>query len=156
VAGFALAHATWSVSDLEEGELLCPLAFVQRSDRLDLARFEAPSQEQAISNGKEAMRRLDSSVAAWAFAREGLYRENSDGVDVISVDFWAPGMGSPATLLQRFVPNAGTGKFRLIGEPTLVVDGVAQRPEEASASLELVLSGVQQHPKVASLWNSWK
>lgn len=41
LAGFAFAHAAWSVSDLSEGELLVPLALIEKSGERQLLRFEA-------------------------------------------------------------------------------------------------------------------
>lgn len=52
LAGFVLAHAAWSVSDLPRGERLVPLAVVETAGQRQLLRFEAPTQEQAISDGK--------------------------------------------------------------------------------------------------------
>src|SRR4051812_395451 len=71
LAGFALAHAAWSISDTEDGELLCPLAVVESKDGARrLMRFEADTQEEAIVAGKAAMRDATGDAAAWAFARE--------------------------------------------------------------------------------------
>ena len=155
-AGLALAHAAWSVSDLEDGELLCPLAMVQRSDGYQLIRYEADSQEEAIATGKAEMSRSDPEIKAWAFAREGLFRETSGPVDAISVDFWSLGMASAGTLVQRFAPCAKAGKFRLLGEPLLVLGGVAQEPAHAQAPLQLVQAGIRQHSEVAKLWDTWQ
>jgi hypothetical protein len=55
LAGFALAHAAWSVSHTADDELLCPLAVVQDADDRRLMRFEAAAQEPAILNARMAM-----------------------------------------------------------------------------------------------------
>src|SRR2546425_10308417 len=81
LAGFVLAHAAWSVSDLPNGELLAPLAMVERGGHREITRFEAASQAAAIAEGRAAMAKLGTSVDAWAFAREGLIRENGGPVD---------------------------------------------------------------------------
>ena len=44
LAGFVLAHAAWSVSDLPKGELLVPLAVVEKNGQRQLLRFEAQTQ----------------------------------------------------------------------------------------------------------------
>jgi len=154
-AGLALAHAAWSVSDLEDGDLLCPLAMVQRPDGYHLIRFEAKTQEEAIAIGKAEMSKADPAIRAWAFAREGHFRESAGPVDVISVDFWSVGMASAGTLVQRFVPYA-TGTFRLLGDPLLVLEGVAQDAMNAQAPLELVQAGIRQHSEAAKLWDTWQ
>jgi hypothetical protein len=89
LAGFVLAHAVWSVSDLLEGELLVPLAMTEKAGQRELHRFEAETQEQGIANCKTAIGKLSGKVDTWAFAREGQFNEGSDNVDVISVDAWA-------------------------------------------------------------------
>ena len=49
LAGFCFAHATWSISDLPEGELLVPLAIVEAAGERGLKRFEAATQAEAIA-----------------------------------------------------------------------------------------------------------
>jgi len=56
LAGFTLAHATWSVSDLPTGELLVPMAIYEKSGQRQLERFSAPTQLQAITAAKTAMK----------------------------------------------------------------------------------------------------
>jgi hypothetical protein len=36
LAGFALSHAAWSISDVPSGELLCPLVVTADADGIDL------------------------------------------------------------------------------------------------------------------------
>jgi len=154
LAGFVLAHAVWSVSDLPEGELLVPLAMVEVSGERHLQRFEAATQEQAIAAGKAAMQRVLSTGAVWAFARDGRFSRDGRSVDVISVDFWGKGMTEPATVVQEYQPAAHPGGFRLLGEPLLVIDGVAQSPATARVVLAQIRSGIQSHSKASALWNS--
>ena len=42
-------------------------------------RFEAPTQDEAVANGKAAMAEATPTADAWAFAREGSWRRASDG-----------------------------------------------------------------------------
>src|SRR4051812_12591641 len=97
LAGFVLAHAGWNVSDLEEGDLLCPLAVVEEHGQRTLDRFEAKTQEEAIAKGKAAMVEHSKTADAWAFAREGLLTEETGKTDILVVDFWAKGMAKPVT-----------------------------------------------------------
>jgi len=57
LAGFVLAHAAWSISDLPEGDLLVPLAVVEANGQRRLLRFEAETQDAAIA--KELGERFD-------------------------------------------------------------------------------------------------
>jgi hypothetical protein len=157
LAGFVLAHAAWNVSDTAEDERLCPLAIVEEvGGGRRLLRFEADTQESAIESGKATMREAAASSAAWAFARESAWRraDMTEQQDVLTVDFWARGMASEATLLQPFERSKSGGEFRLLGDPALVVDGRMASGSEAARSLQAIEGGVMTHPAVADLWAS--
>jgi hypothetical protein len=159
LAGFALAHAAWSISDLEDGDLLCPLALVEQHDGARrLIRFEADTQEQAILAGKAAMRSATSAAAAWAFAREGAWGRivGDSSVDVLALDFWGSGMTAAATLIQPFYRAANGGRFRIGSVPSIVVGGTVLSTEVASPSLETIVTGVHSHAMVTTLWQSWQ
>ena len=158
LSSFVLAHAAWNVSDLPKGDLLCPLAIVEQSGQRKLSRFEASSQAEAIAHGKEAISEASKTADAWAFAHDGLMRaKDGSKVDIISVDFWAKGMSRPAALIQKYEPLAEKGKFLLIGEPVLVIDGVAQTQDQAKEALQTIQQGIASHTKVAPLlWSGWR
>src|SRR6202040_4002268 len=102
----------------------------------------AETQEQGIANGKTAMGRLSGKVDAWAFAREGQFNEGSDYVDVISVDAWAKGMTESISFVQKFRPFA-SGKFGLLGDPWVVIDGKVQNPSASSDLLTKLNRAIQ-------------
>ena len=156
LAGFVLAHAAWSVSDLPEGELLVPLAIIEKYGKRQLIRFEAETQEEAIKKGKSALTEAKETADAWAFAREGLLTEGNGKVEVLAVDFWAKGMKEPVTLFQRFEPYATKGEFKIIGNPELIIDDMIQPSDKMKELLEFINKGINQHPKVSSLWESWQ
>jgi hypothetical protein len=156
LAGFALAHAAWSASDLPEGDLVVPLAFVQRGESRELVRFEAPTQQEAVANGKAAMAAATAHADAWAFAREGLFPRDGKKVDVLVVDCWARGMSAPVSFIQQFEPFAARHRFRIIGEPLVVVDGEMQSPAAAQPVLKKLKDGIHSHPKAGLLWTSWQ
>jgi hypothetical protein len=158
LAGFALAHAAWSLADAEDGELLCPLAVIESRDGArKLVRFEADTQEEAIVAGKKAMRAPGDDVAAWAFVREGAWRKmKSDQGDVLAIDFWAPAMSAPATLTQPFSRGAKGARFRIGGVPTLLVGDRILSADVASPHIEAIMAGVRAHSAVAGLWPGWK
>jgi hypothetical protein len=156
LAGFVLAHAVWSVSDLPKSDLLVPLAIVEKAGKRQLIRYEAETQEEAISKGKAEMRKLsaDPNIDAWAFAREGQYKEGDKYVDVISVDAWAKGMTTPISFVQKFQPYA-SGKFKLLGEPWVVIEGKVQGSSISKDLIAKLNRGVQSHPKAAEHWSEW-
>ena len=154
LAGFVLAHAAWSISD--GSDLLVPLAIVERNGQRKILRFEAPTQEEAITQGKAQMASLSTNVDVWAFAREGLFDETTGKVDVISVDIGAKGNVQRVTLVQRFEPYGKRHHFRLLGDTTVVIDGHIQDSAKVKDLVSVVRSGVSQHTKVAPLWDSWR
>jgi len=159
LAGFVLAHAAWSISDLEDGDLLCPLAIVEQHDGARrMTRFEADTQEQAIILGKSAMRSATSVARAWAFAREGAWGKlggDASG-DVLALDFWGSGMPAAATLIQPFYRAANGGRFRIGRVPSLVVDGKQLSAHSGAPSIEMIMAGVHSHAMVTTLWQSWQ
>ncbi len=154
LAGFVLAHAVWSVSDLPKGELLVPLAIIEKDGQRELLRFEAETQVQAIANGKATLAKRQGDADAWAFAREGQFKEGDKYVDVISVDVWAKGMPAPITFVQPFQPFA-TGEFKLLGEAWVVIEGKVQSTEAAGPLISQLNRGIQSHSKAAKLWPEW-
>lgn len=158
LAGFVLAHAAWSISDTADDELLCPLAVIEKpGGERRLLRFEAETQEAAIRTGESAMNEAAASAAAWAFAREGTWRsaDANELRDVLTIDFWARGMRGAASLVQPFKRYTRGGRFRLLGDPTLVAEGLVIERGTARASLEAIDGGVLTHPRAAELWESW-
>jgi len=155
LAGFVLAHAAWSISDLPKGELLVPLAIVEKNGQRQLLRFEAQTQEQAIAEGKTTLTNRQPELDAWAFGREGLMPEGTGKVDVLTVDAWAKGMARPITFVQRFSPYS-SGAFRIKGDAMVVVDGKALEGTEAARLVRRLYDGVLQHPKAGRLWQAWR
>jgi hypothetical protein len=159
LAGFALAHAAWSISDTDDGELLRPLAVVEGTDGLRrLMRFEADTQEAAIIAGKKAMIAASNESVAWAFAREAVWRrmEGEQPGDVLAIDFWATGMPNAATIMQHFNRATNGSRFRIGGVPSLVVNGTQLTFDVAKASFDTIMVGVHAHTAVAELWPTWR
>jgi hypothetical protein len=155
-AGFVLAHAAWSTSDLPAGEALVPLAIVVERGERRLLRFEAETRQQAIAMGKAAMQEAIGAADAWAFARDGLIQRGGRPHDVLTVEFWARGMTAPVVLLQEYEPLTASRKFSVVGDPTIVVAGTQQTPAAVADVLKSIDAGIASHPKVADLWNSWR
>lgn len=159
LGGFVLAHAAWSISDAPD--LLCPLAIIERGKQRELLRFEAETQSEAISKGKETLAIHGADADCWAFAREGLWNKNplrdtAETTDVISVDIWARESQHSITLIQRFEPFVKRQRFHLIGEPEVSIDGSLEDSLVVGELLDSVYKGVLQHPKVSPLWREWQ
>jgi hypothetical protein len=148
----------WSVSDTAEDELLCPLAIIQHGPERRLLRFEAETQEEAIQAGKDAIPKWQTAGNVFAFAREGQWRPggpHAEAEDVVTVEFWGPGMDAPERILQPFRRAGSDGAFGISQTPQLVIGDRIVQGEDARAIVEVVLEGVQSHSAVAPLWRTW-
>jgi hypothetical protein len=154
--GFTLAHAAWSIAEAEVEELLCLLAFIEHNGNLEMLRFESETQENAISKGKDHISIHKDDALVSSFAREGLFSDQSEKIDVFLVESWSNTETDSYGIIQKFVPNQGKGKFQLIGEPIMLINGVIQTEEIANKFKEKLEQGIQSHFKVAPLWNTWK
>ncbi len=148
LAGFALAHAVWSI---EDGETLCTLAMIERvGGARELVRYEAPSiaasLDAAFGDLEERMR--DGEYAALVF--DGYVTlEGGERSDALVVDLFGPGGTVLGRIVQRYrparrsrVPLSRPRGFALLAPP------------EAGDSLgdaadALVLEGAREHPQVA-------
>lgn len=154
--GFTLAHAAWSIAEAEAEELLCPLALIGQNEKLELIRFESETQEDAISKGTEYINLHKDNISVSSFAREGLFTEQNNETDVIVVECWAKNELEHYSIIQKFIPNEGKGKFRLLDEPIILINGVIQVEGRATELKEKIEQGVLSHSAVAPLWNQWK
>lgn len=166
LSGLALAQAAWNVSELEAGATLCPLAFLRRGENLQLMRFEADSQDVAIRGGRAELAKQQSTLDAWAFAREGLIdgrafevgevRSSEKGkLDVIAVDAWSHEMEEAVTVIQAYQPSS-SGRFRVLGEAMIVAKGETVEGAKADRMRRQVYAGVKKHEKVAPVWETWR
>jgi len=156
LAGYVLAHSAYSISDVPKGELLCPLAIIESSDGQRLIRFEADTQEEAIANAKEELEKLKSTSVAWAFGRESIIRDdNGNPRDFITVSAWSEGMEVEVYMLQQFKPYHIDKEFKLIGEIQIAIDGQLLEQSQAKKLIEIVNSGVEQHPQFIA-WQKWR
>ena len=154
LAGFAFAHAIWSVSDLPNGELLVPLAIVEKAGQRQLLRFEAESQEKAIADGKATLAEHEQELDAWVFVREGQINENGLYVDALTIEAKSRENSSSIVFVQRFQPFA-SGKFKLLGPPSAVVGNKALSEQEGVPLVARLLKGAQTHSKAAGHWREW-
>lgn len=159
LAGFALAHAAWSVSDTTPEELLCPLALVESNGERRLVRFEAATQVAAIALLKQTTSELMEAGDSFASVREGLWRPanpDSEPEDVLTVEFWVRSMDGPAAVLQPFRRAQAASPFVLLCAPMLILHGQILSPDAARPALEILVEGVHSHAAVAPLWAEWQ
>ncbi|HEV3049929.1 MAG TPA: hypothetical protein VGX50_06460 [Longimicrobium sp.] len=158
LAGFALAHAAWSVSDLPTGQLLTPFLITEEAGARELTRFESSTQVAAIKAGKHAAQERAGRVDAWAFAREGTLRtdDTQAALDTLVVEFGSRDDSEPYAIIQPYEAYAVRQRFRLMGDPTVTRGGEMLDPGELAMMRVLVAEGVGHHPAVADLWVQWR
>ena len=157
LAGWALAHAVWNVSDTTPSEVLCVFTLTDEADGRLLTRFEADSQEAAILGAEEAVTEQTTKGIAWALAREGIMRtsDDQDGVDAIVVDAWAPGLPQPVSVVQPFERSSAERGFS-VGSMILIVAGEVVPEPLAADALVGIRAGVDSHSVVRELWPTWQ
>lgn len=149
-AGLVMAHAANIASVLNIGELICPFAVVTKGDSRESIEFEAPTQDEAISEGWASLDKYKEHFDLWAFAREGLVRGSDGKEDVLVVAAWTHGMPNPVVFTHQFLPK-GKGGFSLLG-PMMVQDCP---PTELDRVATCFMKGVDEHPQ-GHLWQSWR
>ncbi|MCE9592678.1 MAG: hypothetical protein K8S98_00655 [Planctomycetes bacterium] len=154
LAGFALGHAAWILSELESGVLLAPFGMTHASENRQLVPFEAETQEQAIAGGKAWFAEHGHEFDAWVFAREGRLTGADSRVDALTVEARARGMAESVYFVQRFKPRA-SGAFKVFGGP-IVFWGTKWLSDEAATALFAKLHvGLRSHAEAAQRWPEW-
>ena len=149
LAGYALAHAAWSV---EDGETLCTLAMVERpgDQQRDLLRFEAPSIPASVEMAHEQLESLPPGNRSVVVYDGYVTPEGGERTDaLIAMLQPGPNLRGMALLAYRAAtrPRFGIGKakgFELVGQPQ------ASDQFGADADAELA-AGFREHPHGARL-----
>jgi hypothetical protein len=154
--GFVLAHAAWIASDLEAGELICPIAVVAIGDERRVVPFEADSQREAIDRGKASFNDFKNEADAWALAREGRFFVEGEATpkkDILTVSSWVRHLDEPITLQQMFRPKQ-QGGFYLFDELRISIHGTVPPDKVHSRLQRVAMEGIGLHPHGAK-WSSW-
>ena len=148
LAGFALAHAIWSI---EDGESLCTLSLLERAGgERELGRYEAPtipdSLEGAFADLEARLARDDRAVVVF----DGyITLPGGERTDALIADVFGAGMRHIGRLVQRYRPATRSPRrfsepwgFALVGPPEA---GDSFGP----AADPLVLAGALEHENAA-------
>lgn len=158
LAGFALAHAAWSVADAPHADLLVPFIIVRSDGQQELIPFEAETQDEAIEEGKRAAARLAGRADAWAFAREGTLRTRDGGSaqDVLIVEFGGADVAGRYVLIQPYERSTEGRAFGIVGDPILTLAGEVLGADDVRWVLAGVEQGIREHAAVTPLWSAWR
>jgi hypothetical protein len=150
LCGFALAHAAWSVSD---GETLCTMAVTENQAERRLFRFESSSIPGSNEIARERLFGLQDRVDRWALVFDGYFTLRSERKDALIVQTWDKRGVTLSRIIQPYQAKAFFRRFKILGDPRFV-DESGALVENADYQRWMV-DGLQQHPKVAGLWNKW-
>ena len=154
LAGFALAHAAYSI---EDGETLCTLAAILVGDDLALAAFEADTIPESVDIAHEHLReRLEHGGHAALVVDGFVTLTGGSRTDALIIELFGPGARSLGTVAQPYraahpsrIPFMGRESgFAILGEP-IISDGI-QVPDAA----RVVLDSARGHPKAARFFKS--
>jgi len=98
---------------------------------------------------------LNATVDQWAFAWEDKASQGAAADHSLIVEFWAKGMMTPGRLVQRFEPFSRRGKFSLLGDPIVTIEGKVLEQAEAARALVRVTQGIADHPEASKHWPTW-
>src|SRR5579875_1249359 len=142
-AGLVMAHAAAIVSRLKPGELICPFAVLTKGENRQSIAFEAATQDEAVSQGWDSLKKYKGCFDLWAFAREGLAKGDHGKVDVLVVAAWTRGMSEPVVFTQDFVPP-DAGEFALVG-PVAIIG--KNHGDDLERIKQLFNGGIAEHPE---------
>lgn len=155
LAGFLMAHAFWSASDLPAEGHYQPQSLCMRGDgSRTLQTFEGPTPKaqddaaQAFSKG--------GGAAAWpdcAIARQVRVGTPTGDVDALVIDVVQNG-SSVMTVIQAFRPAAQG--FRLLGDELMLGDNGPLPPLPAAQAAAAMREGAIDHPGLGDKWQQWE
>ena len=151
LAGFVMAHAVWSQSDLPPGEAFVPLAVTEQGSQRKLLRFNADSAQAAVEKGRAELLQMSNSSWALGYAVEEPLR--SGQATFVEVAASSPAMSKP--IVFRYQYQHVGGRFQLLGPPR-VVSAVPTRDVERASAIAAFQKGIASHPKVGPLWKKWQ
>lgn len=154
-SGFSLAHAAYSICDLEEDELLIPFALYENEGKQTIHRFEAESQAGSISLADSFITQNLGKFSLLSFAREGsMADENGSKTDVLCIKTWSNTFDASISIIQPFIPFYISHNFKLVGD--MVVQLNDQNLENPSELIQIIEEGVSMHQAAGSLYGSWR
>ena len=153
LAGYLMAHSAFNLSFIDEVKVLAPFSLCVKDGAFHTKFHTAPSQSQAISAAKKELMENQNRCTSWALAREGWFEENGRRMSALVVTAWSEGMPYHADYVQQF---ERTPKFRLIGAPTIAVQGLELTGVALEQARTTLLKGVAKHEDGGRLWESWR
>ncbi len=158
LAGFALAEAVRRVCDAGAGIALTAFTIADRAEGRVLTEFASGTTAEIAQRAKLDCHRMSATGDEWAFARDVVMPDAGEAAEArtaIIVDFQAPGMIAPASIVQRYEHATSNTCARLLGSPSIGSYDDTLDPDQQELVLQRVESGVRDHPSSERLWRYW-
>jgi hypothetical protein len=153
LAGFALAHAMWSIRG---GHTLATLAFADHDGSRDLVRYvDAEIAATLVMAHEDLAERLVGGGLA-ALVYDGYATIDGGRTDALIVEVIAPHDVTVGKVIQQYEPGRRSripviglgGHARAIGPPQL------DRDLDVPGAMEAIVEGARSHPDGAGFWAS--
>ncbi|WP_050027513.1 hypothetical protein [Verrucomicrobium sp. BvORR034] len=146
-SGFALAHAAYSICDAPEARFLIPLFMAEHQGKRGVRRFEADTQEEAITTAKRHIEAVDGTLDLWTFSREGsMVTADGSRTDVLSLDASSAVFSRRLGVVQQFRSAFHPEGFALLGVPIVTLDGEELSDERQTECFRILDQGFAMHP----------
>lgn len=154
LAGFLLAHAFWTVSEMPEGGHYVPQALcMNAAGNRTLTSFDAATPTDEAAKAKAFIGTGSNAYADCAIARQMRVGTPAGDVDALVIDV-VQGEGSLVTVVQAYRP-AAKGGFRLLGDELMLGDGGPLAPLPAAHAAAALREGASDHPGLGDKWSEW-
>lgn len=159
LAGFALAEAVSRVCDRGANVTLFPFMITDHAGTRALSDYSSGTTTEIARRAKSDRDEMSAAGKEWAFVHDVEMPESGASADArtaIVVDFQAPGMIAPASIVQRYERASSNMRARLLGSPSIGSYDDALDPNQQVLVLQQVESGVSNHPASERLWRYWE
>ncbi|WP_298284421.1 hypothetical protein [Novosphingobium sp.] len=154
LAGFLMAHAFWTASELPAGASYQPQSLCMRSDgSRQLQSFDGATPKEQDDKARAF---ITGGAAQWpdcAIARQVKVGTPAGDVDALVIDVVQSG-SNVMTVVQAFRP-APQG-FRLLGDELVMGDGGPLPPLPAAQAAAAMREGAIDHPGLGDKWQAWE
>lgn len=154
LAGFLMAHAFWTTSELPADGHYQPQSLCMRADgNRSLNTFEGATAKDQDDSARAFITGGASQWPDCAVARQVKVGTPAGDVDALVIDVVQYG-GSVMTVVQAYRPAAQG--FRLLGDELMMGDSGPLPPLPAAQAAAAMREGAIDHPGLGDKWSQWE
>jgi hypothetical protein len=148
LAGFATAHAVWSVSD---GAILVPIAMSDKEGQRKLVRFVAEELPQAVEQGRAWLEQNPDEAEIAVLVFDGYVSSDSEEKTDALILEGRSRAGQKLTVVQRYRPASDTAGFA-VHRPQLEVPPHEGLDDDSVG--QAFFRGLESHEEGARVWSA--